>query len=258
MPPSRAHIAGIGFWADGLPAWPDAYAYARGEGPLSAAPAAPAALRLPPNERRRAPPTVAVALQVADAACRMAGSDPRELPVVFASTLGDMALVDAVCSTLAAQPAALSPIRFHNSVHNAAAGYWAIATGCRRAATALCAGRATFCEALLEAYGQLACGEPRVLVVAYDGPGAGPLAAVAPSEGLLGAALVLSAQPDGPLMTMNVAPAQDVSGTGRLARRYAANAAAPMLPLFDAIACELPFARLAAGAHYALRIGLPD
>ena len=41
--------------------------------------------------------------------------------------------------TLAGDPAAVSPIRFHNSVHNAAAGYWTIGTGCLRATTAISA-----------------------------------------------------------------------------------------------------------------------
>ncbi len=253
MPPLRAYIAGIGFWADGLPSWPAAAAYSREGGSLTDASGAPAASRLPPNERRRVPPTVAAALQVADAACQAAGLDPAILPVVFASSLGDMGLVDAVCTTLAAQPRSLSPTRFHNSVHNAAAGYWAIATGCRRAATAICADRATFCEALLEAYGQLASAEPHVLVVAYDGAQAGPLAAMAPSEGLLAGAVVLSAEADGPLMTVRWVQAQPACG-GRLAQRYAANAAAPMLPLFDALACEIPCTQLAGGKHYGLDV----
>ncbi|MEJ0008028.1 MAG: beta-ketoacyl synthase chain length factor [Steroidobacteraceae bacterium] len=82
---------------------------------------------LPPNERRRAPDTVAVALEVAQAACLNAGRDPAQLPTVFASTYGDLAITDYMCSTLARAPLTLSPTRFHNSVHNAASGYWSIA-----------------------------------------------------------------------------------------------------------------------------------
>jgi hypothetical protein len=89
----------------------------------------PQAMLLPPNERRRAPDTVALALQVAQTACANARRDPALLPTVFASTYGDMAITDYMCGTLAKTPTMLSPTRFHNSVHNAAAGYWSIATG---------------------------------------------------------------------------------------------------------------------------------
>ena len=59
---------------------------------------------------------------------------------MFASTYGDLAITDYMCSTLAKAPMTLSPTRFHNSVHNAAAGYWSIATACRQPYCALGAG----------------------------------------------------------------------------------------------------------------------
>ena len=60
----RAGIAGIGFWADGLPSWNDALAFAH-EGTLPEnPPAKPSPRLLAPNERRRAPESVAVALEV--------------------------------------------------------------------------------------------------------------------------------------------------------------------------------------------------
>ena len=49
----------------------------------------------------------------------------------------------------------ISPTRFHNSVHNAAAGYWGIATGATAAANALCAYDASFGAGLLEALTQV-------------------------------------------------------------------------------------------------------
>jgi len=38
---------------------------------------------------------------------------------------------------LAGENKALSPTKFHNSVHNAAAGYWTISTGCMQAANSV-------------------------------------------------------------------------------------------------------------------------
>ncbi len=133
-----------------------------------------------------------MALEVALAACNDAGRDPKALPSVFASTHGDLAITDYMCATLAQDPRALSPTRFHNSVHNAAAGYWTIGNGCVQATTAISAYDASFAQGLLEALLQLATGSEAVLLAGYDAPAAGPLAQVSVSRGLLGGALVLS------------------------------------------------------------------
>ena len=68
-----ATIAGIGFWTDGLPDWDAACAFARNGTRPDSAPSRPSPQLLAPNERRRAPGSVAVALEVALAACRDAG-----------------------------------------------------------------------------------------------------------------------------------------------------------------------------------------
>ncbi len=149
---------------------------------------------LPANERRRAPDTVAVALAVGHAACVNAGRDPAQLPTVFASTYGDLAITDYMCATLATAPTMLSPTRFHNSVHNAAAGYWSIATGCRQTYCALGAGQYTFAAGLFAAALQVVADQTDVLLVAYDIDARGQLAQIAHSRGMLGVALVLTAQ----------------------------------------------------------------
>ena len=62
-----AFIDGIGLWAPSLPSWREARAALRGEaGPLSPPLRRPTAEGLPPAERRRAPDTVVLALEVAD------------------------------------------------------------------------------------------------------------------------------------------------------------------------------------------------
>src|SRR5207249_3493148 len=97
------------------------------------------------------------------------------LPHVFASAYGDLAVNDYLCATLARAPLEVSPTRFHNSVHNAPAGYWAIATGCTRASTAISAGDASFGAGLLEA-ALLACSESGpTLLAACDVAAVGPL-----------------------------------------------------------------------------------
>lgn len=251
-----ATIEGIGYWSRGLPSWDAARAFAA-DGTLSAETAPrPAPQLLAPNERRRAPETVAVALEVALAACTAAGREPASLPSVFASTHGDLSITDYMCSTLVGDPRTVSPTRFHNSVHNAAAGYWTIGAGAMQAATAISAYDATFAQGLLEAMVQLATGSEAVLLVGYDGASTGPLAPISPSEGLLGAALVLSrARADGRTqLRVTLDDGHAGAGDGALARRDAANAMAPMLQLFDALAGGQPQALLKAGPGRVLRV----
>ena len=253
-----ATIEGIGFWTRGLPSWQAACDYAeRGTLPADA-PARPSPQLLAPNERRRAPETVAVALEVALAACHAAGREPSALPSVFASMHGDLTITDYMCATLAAQPGGISPTRFHNSVHNAAAGYWTIGAGAVHAATAISAFDATFAQGLLEALMQLAAGDEAVLLVGYDGGSAGPLAQVSRSDGLLGAALVLSrdARADRPRLTVSLEDGEAAAPTTALARYAAGNASAPMLPLLAALAAGGDGALLKAGPGRVLRVRL--
>lgn len=248
-------IDGIGFWASGLPDWEAARAFLA-EGTLpEAAPRKPAPELLPPNERRRAPDTVALAIEIAMAACRDAGADPAALPSVFTSTHGDLAITDYMCATLAKTPRSISPTRFHNSVHNAAAGYWTIGVGCHAPATAVSAYAASFAQGLLEAVVQLADGAAQVLLVAYDAEAHGALGRISPSEGLLGAALVLSAG-DGAPHTLALEPGSVDAPNDPLSARYAGNAMAPMLPLISALAAGSGQCQLLAGPGLRLRVTL--
>ena len=254
----RAGIAGIGFWANGLPSWNDAVAFAQHGTLPENPPARPSPQLLAPNERRRAPESVAVALEAALAACTASCRDPATLPSVFASTHGDLAITDYVVATLASEPRALSPTKFHNSVHNAAAGYWTIGTGCTAPTTAVTAYDASFAQGLLEALSLLAAGHEAVLFAACDATATGPLAAISRSEGLLGAALLLVADGEPAATRLRITPVPVSvpvpAPDGALARRYLGNAMQPMLALFDALASGGDFALLHAGPGRGLRV----
>lgn len=186
-------VEGVGFWASHLPGWEFARSVLRAEQVAAATPVArPAPGVLPPNERRRAPDSVAIALEVAGQACAAAGRDPASIASVFASTYGELAVTHYMCETLAQSPTLLSPTKFHNSVHNAPAGYWTIAAHCRAPYTALSAARRTFAAGLLEALLQVHCDGKPVLYVAYDVQACGPLASMAASEGMAALALLLA------------------------------------------------------------------
>ncbi|WP_109126935.1 beta-ketoacyl synthase chain length factor [Dyella sp. C11] len=160
--------------------------------PTEAPPARPTASTLPANERRRAPESVLLAVEVAGQAVAMSGYDAAELPCVFSSAYGDQLISDYMCATLASAPAELSPTRFHNSVHNAPAGYWTIATGCHATSSAISAGRASLGAGLLEAATLCAAEERPVLLVCSDIKGNGPLGDMSGTKSSFGIALVLS------------------------------------------------------------------
>lgn len=258
----RVAIAGVSFWASRLPGWDIAQAVIRGEqAPPEAVSPRPAPTLLAPTERRRAPDTVAVALEVASRACEVAGHAPADLPSVFASTHGDLAISDYMCTTLAATPALISPIKFHNSVHNAAAGYWSIGTGSLAPYTAISASEYTFGVGLLEAATQVVCEHRAVLYVAFDIEAKGALATVAPSRGLLGTALVLAPIVQGQQRRSFILTTESMTSVDLTPARSAAaalvadNALAPCLPLLEALALPDPRTlRLALSQRSALNI----
>jgi len=235
------YIEGPAFWAPTLPGWDVARAAFRGEGgPVQPPARRPSPQVLPPAERRRAPDSVAIALEVASAAVQASARRAADLPCVFASAHGDLAINDYMCATLASQPTLLSPTRFHNSVHNAAVGYWTIATGCQAASNSVSAFTASFAAGLLEAATESAADAQAVLLTAFDVQAVGPLASALSSDGMLAAALVLA-----PLATERTVAAFDwelVPGApapalrSDAARALQGNAMADALPLFEALA----------------------
>jgi len=257
-----AWIDGIALWAPRLPGWDEAAAILRGDREAPAEPARrPSPALLPPTERRRAPDTVAVSMEVAARACEAAGVDPARTASVFASTHGDLAISDYMCETLAKTPALTSPTKFHNSVHNAAAGYWTIATGCYEPYTALSAFGYTFAQGLLEALVQAETSGAPVLYVAYDIEAKGPMATIVPSRGMLGAALVVSpaasARTQAALAWEVVPSPAPATLAGPVALALAGdNEIAPCLPLYEALAAGDGTVGLSLGPGLLLRLAV--
>ncbi|WP_376695567.1 beta-ketoacyl synthase chain length factor [Wenzhouxiangella sp. EGI_FJ10305] len=133
---------------------------------------------LSPRERRRCPETVRLSMAAAEQACRAAHIDPSQPDAVFTSGMGDLAISDYMCRTLADTPDLLSPMRFHNSVHNAAAGYWSIGAGVRGDVTALSGAIDSLVAGLVEAASRVQADGRPVLLVVYDSAAEGPMRAV--------------------------------------------------------------------------------
>jgi len=190
----------------------------------------PAVSLLPPAERRRCAPSVAWALAVAQEAVAGCGLDAGALAVVFASSDGDGEIVHRLCSALATPAAAVSPTDFHNSVHNAATGYWSIGAHSPAASTALCAYDGSFAAGLLEAACQIALEKQPVLLMAVDLPYPAPLAAHRPVRHGFAAALVLE---PGSGLEISLEAGEP---TPPPMRDFEGNASAACLPLLAALA----------------------
>ncbi|MGA9826778.1 MAG: beta-ketoacyl synthase chain length factor, partial [Rhodanobacteraceae bacterium] len=189
--------------------------------------------------------SVVLACEVAAQACAMAGRDASDLSSVFTSTEGDIAVTDYLCRTLAERPLELSPTRFHNSVHNAPAGYWSIASGCHAPSTAISASHMSFAAALLEAAAEALAEQVPVLLVAYDTRSPAPFSDVWPSDVLFGVALVVAptacSGPGIATLSLHLDPDASVSSDVPEPFRMLAAAnpmAAGALPLFGAIAAN--------------------
>lgn len=237
-----AFIEGIALWAPTLPGWDTARPAFRGEA-IGANPPArrPSPALLPPAERRRAPDTVALALEVATQATAHAGRRADELLSVFTSAHGDLAITDYVCRMLASDPLLISPTKFHNAVHNAASGYWGIATGCLQASTAVSAFECSFAAGLLEALTQCAADDRPVLLVGYDIEAPGPLASTNDSRGLLAVALVIAPQRSARTRaalggSLVAGPSARIPLRSEAALPLATNAMSDALPFFEALA----------------------
>ena len=236
-------IDGVALWSPALPGWAVAQAAFKGEAVELPAdtPRRPAPALLAANERRRAPDSVLLALEAASQALADSGLEAAAVASVFSSAHGDLAVTDALCKTLAADPTLLSPTRFHHAVHNAASGYWAIGSGSHAASTALSAFETSFAAGLLEAASQCAADAQPVLLVAYDTEAVGALASVNRSRGLLAVALLLSPAP-GPRSrwvldwALQPGAAAVPALQSAAAQALADNASAPALPLLEAMA----------------------
>ncbi|HEV2269161.1 MAG TPA: beta-ketoacyl synthase chain length factor [Steroidobacteraceae bacterium] len=191
-----AYIQGTGLIGPGLPDWHSgARVLADEEAYVPRPTTIPTPEGLPPAERRRTGATVKLAVSVAQQAVAAANIDPRGLPAVFSSSSADGLICHEICETLASADRQVSPTRFHNSVHNAAAGYWSLATGATAASTALCAYDASFAAGLLEALVLATVDRVPVLLSAYETVYPEPLRATRPFPDSFAVAFVLTPAP---------------------------------------------------------------
>jgi hypothetical protein len=234
-----ARVIGVSVWGPGLEGWAASRAMLAGEAAYVTAPSpAPPPAILPPNERRRTGPVARLALAVAGEAAAMSGLPPERLRSVFASGNGDGVVLGSILIDLTRpgeQARLLSPTQFHNSVHNAAAGYWSIATASAQPVTCIACHDFTWAAGLLTAMAEVATHQEAVLLCVYDHPMPTPLDAKRPLSAHFGVGLVL-------------APSDLAGGMAGITVRFVpepppAGAGAPCQPALRALAAGNPAAR---------------
>lgn len=239
----RVFIEGVGLLGPGLDGWMASRSVLANTIPyVPALTNLRASEMLPAAERRRAGTPIKLALAVGQEAFQQAGRDARSAATVFTSSGGDNDNVHAINSILATAPCEVSPTRFHNSVHNAAAGYWCIAAESREPSTSLCAYDASFAAGLLESATQVVVDDAIVALIAYDHPYPEPLRAVRPITAAFGMALVMSSRQNKNSLAkieMNFVPGRAEESTMKEAELEALRCGVPAargLPLLAALA----------------------
>lgn len=157
----------------------------------------PPSTLLPATERRRCNESSRLAIAAAEQAFRGSDIRPADVATVFTSADGDGAITHKLCESFALAEPEVSPTQFHNSVHNAPAGYWSIATGSSRPSTTLAAGRDSFAAGLFEAALQAMAEPGPVLLVAFDLPLPHPLNLMQARDHGFAAALLLGRERHG-------------------------------------------------------------
>jgi len=183
-------IVGVGVWSENFSNWDEFCSVFAGGAGSQATTLKPELI--PAKERRRAPLSVKMAVEVMDQACRMSALVPSEVATVFASVYGDMGTTDYICRTLDTAPRTVSPTRFHNSVHNAPTGNWAIATHCQLPANAISAYLYTASMAFLEGAIQVLEDDIPVLVCVQELASPTAVKPIYDSEQSLSTALLLA------------------------------------------------------------------
>ncbi len=190
------YVESVGLFAPGLIGWENSKSVLAGTTAYQFEPLPkykPALL--PANERRRASALVRLAFGACDDAVGGRLQQASQLAAVFTASGGDYDINDQVCRALLGDEKAVSPTQFHNSVHNAAAGYWSIAIKSQAPSVSLSAYDCSVSAGTIEAVTMVAVEKLSVLLVCSDNRIQPPMFKGRPIEQPFSAALWLSPEP---------------------------------------------------------------
>ncbi|MBO6947514.1 MAG: beta-ketoacyl synthase chain length factor [Rhodospirillales bacterium] len=243
----KVSVSGISVIAPAISGWDDMRPVLRGDEPW---PEGDLVLSAPdilaPRERRRTSPSLRLALNAAVDACRMAGYPLDDVASVFGSAVGDGDVCDGILTALSRPDRLVSPTQFHNSVHNAAAGYWSIGTGNQHTSISIAAGGATFGAGLLRAVTMVMSERRPTVLVVSDHPMPGLLGDMCPMDCAMAVGLLLTpaGAGAGSVASLEIRGAagspETVPGDRALQRYFDGTTAGRALPVLAAIANNSP------------------
>jgi hypothetical protein len=190
----KVFVEAVDLYTPGIPDWESMKLILRGL-PIKRNTEEPSRYKpttLPRNESRRATELIRLAFRLLERVKSCTEIDISQIPSVFASSGGDYDVIHKICSALVRQDKSISPIDFHNSVHNAASGYWSIATNNHYSSISLSAYENTFPVALVESSVYCTFENKPTLLVAYDIPAPEPLSQVCSTTVSFGTVLLLT------------------------------------------------------------------
>ena len=261
------YIKAIGIVAPGMKNWHEAAAVLNNTRCYAAEPVAKKLdTLLPANETRRASRVTQLALSAA----QQTGSadELSQCLQIFSCANGDLSTFHQISMALAMDGRPVSPTRFHNSVHNAASGYWSIAIGAQTPSTSITAYNDSCSAGLLEAAVQLNSSDNEqqrdCLLLCYDEVPPASFSSLVPITQEFSCALRLSQSADNALYQMDISineaaanfqSAMKMSSQAMEALRQS-NPQAMLLPLLDSMAKQRDESILLAYFEQGLKIRL--
>jgi hypothetical protein len=185
----RLYVNAIGFAAPGVDTSAALFAHFDGADWSCGQDWVPVSSRLPRRQALRLSEATRLAIMVAE---QIDTAVPAEAGWVFASSIGEGHTLSEILTSLCQPEIMIQPLRFQNSVHNAAQGQWSIVAQATGPATSIAAYDYTVGAGFLKAMMQAVLENIAVGLVFFDAPLPPPLHEKRPFELPMAAALALS------------------------------------------------------------------
>ena len=228
-----AYVRGVGLWAPGF-ASADDWCAGRSDEAVDK----PACALLEGALRRRATGLTRIAVDAFCQAASEAGGDSASIPSVWATAHGEHASAMKLLWMMHRGEGKVSPIHFHNSVHNTASGYASIAAANAASSTTLTGGPELVAASLLEGFCRIETQGGECIVVVADEPFHAPFVRddmTAP----LALAFHLTSEADGARMALSGLRRDAVSAV-KLTERFGSLYVSAGLPLLEHLVYTRP------------------
>jgi hypothetical protein len=188
----RLYVNAIGFAAPGIESAATLFAHFDGANWTGSDDWSPASTRLPRRQALRLSDATRLAIMVAE---QIGEAVPEEAAWVFASSVGEGKTLNQILTALSQPEIMVQPLRFQNSVHNAAQGQWSIIAHATGPATSIAAFDHSVAAGLLKAMMQAVLENTAIGLVAFDAPLPPPLHEKRRLDLPMAAAMALSPEP---------------------------------------------------------------